>query len=157
MEGNEMTEEQAKQQEQDEQEIKEPEGFLFDDYFDTGETTRFEVVMGGRIVVLQLKRHTTLKERKKAATNATTMHFDPTGKPIIDAFDEVSFTIDTVLNAIVEWPFTFRGGKPVPITRENVAKLDPTILDSISNFVLGVKQEQIAQLLPFGKGSGGHS
>ena len=153
-----MTEEQAKQAELEQEQAKEePEGFLFDDYFDTGETTKFEVVHGGRILTFELKRHTSIRERKKAATRATVLHFDPAGKPVIDSFDEVSFTIDTVLNALVSWPFTYKNGKSVPIERWSVEKLDPTIMDAISNFVLGVKQEQIAQLLPFGKVSADHS
>lgn len=129
--------------------------FLFNDFFDNDEDpgVEFPVIMGGRTVPFHIKRSMTVRERQKATDQSLKKHFDTTGKLVVDGVDEAVFSIEVVFSGLKSWPFTYPDGRAVPITRETIAKLPASVLDSLVTVLMNLREDQEKALVPFEKPS----
>lgn len=102
------------------------EPFLFDDFFvsDADPGVQHTLHLKGRDVPFTFKRGINLRDKEEATAAAMTRHFDEeSGKLIIDGLDDSKLTAELLVRSIKSWPFTFKDGTPVPITREHVMSL----------------------------------
>lgn len=125
------------------------ENFFFDDYsVDENAGVPVTIPINGRPVPFTLRRALTIKQRSRATEPAIKIKIVD-GKPEVGKLDMDAFSIGVAIEAIIAWPFTYRDGKPVPVTRETVSKLPAEAVDLIAAYVLGKEKEQEAALVPF--------
>lgn len=130
--------------------------FLFDDYFADDSTRGIEVNIPfkGKVLPFRIKRIMTIRERQKANDAGLEFGLDEAGAPKVTKMDQAAYNIEIVLAGLKWWPFEFQPGKPVPITRKHVEKMDGALLELIAGLILGVGEVQVAALDPFVKKSG---
>lgn len=127
----------------------ENETFFFDEFFADESGVEVWLPIRGRKVPLRIKRGLTLAEKLKAQSKAVKRHVDPaTGRVVIDEINEAGGLEEVILAMLVSWPFTYRDGSPVPITRENINKLLGG-MDALAELVQKMEVEGDAALLPF--------
>lgn len=127
-------------------------GFLFDEYF-SGSDIEIHIPYKGKLIPFRIKRALTLKERQQANDAAIQVNFDSKGKPNLQKNDQAAYTNEIILVGLKFWPFEYRPGKPVPINRETVAKLDGNLADEIAARILGAVEVDESALDPFVKES----
>lgn len=123
--------------------------FVFSQYSTTDATV--DVVIRG--IPFKLRRALGIGERQKAQDKAISLTFDNQGQPIIGKPNTTAFTVEICSMAIKEWPFENEDGTPTPLTRANIAALDPALQDEISARVLGYYKAVEEEADPFEKKS----
>lgn len=123
-------------------------GFLFDEYF-SGTDIEVKIPFNGKLLPFRIKKSLTLQERQQANDAAIKVNFDTKGKPTIQKNDQAAYTNEILMVGLRFWPFEYRPGKPVPINRETIAKLDGNLSDEIAARILGVVEVEAEQLVPF--------
>jgi hypothetical protein len=130
------------------------EQYLFNDFSITDASEEITVPFGGREIPFKIKHGLTLLERQKASDLSVKRSIDPnTGKISIVGIDDARFAVETIVMGVAEWPFVDASGKAVPISRENVMKLDPMLIDELAMRILNVRAQQVVALDPFEKPS----
>lgn len=130
--------------------------FLFEDYFDSEDNPGVELVIPfrGKPVPFTIKRSLPLGDRQKANDAAIKIDIDKNGKPrLLGQPDQAAYTREIVLAGLLKWPFK-KSGQPLPITRENVAKLDGVLQEELANRILGVSEVNPVVLDPSERESG---
>lgn len=136
------------------------EELLYDDFFSDPEDEGVEAVIEhrGKQLVFRLKRSMTLAEKQRAADAAIEVSLDKEGNPTITKMDQAAYTQEIVLSGVKEWPFTYSHhpkiaanlrGKPVPITRHHVSRMDGGLAEKIAAVLLGQREAQQKALAPF--------
>lgn len=138
---------------------KEEEGvsgpFLFSEYFSDDKDPGVPVVIewSGRSIPLRIKHTLTLGERQRANKAAFEFKIGDDGKPILVKQDQAAYTTEIVLAGLLSWPFEYAPGRPVPITREIVDKLDGDLASAIASRILSRTKVSATALDPFEKKS----
>jgi hypothetical protein len=99
--------------------------FFFDDFFVEADDPGVEVTvqMRGRNIPLRIARGLTLRDMAESESAAITSHIDAQGRQVIDSLDSTKAAVELLFRAIKSWPFTFRDGRPVPVTREHIEQM----------------------------------
>lgn len=102
----------------------ENESFLFDDFFvaqdETDPGEQINVALNGRQVPLHVKRGLSHSDKQAAKKVAVKTRVKPNGQIEITEIDEGEFAVELIFRCLKSWPFKYRDGKPVKITRENI-------------------------------------
>lgn len=134
------------------------ETFLFDDFFvandqtDPGDRVEVEItdVHGNpRIVPLYIKRGLSLDDREAAKRQAVKTRLKPNGEYEIVSMDETVFAIELLVRCIRVWPFRYRDGSQVPVTRENIRQFLADGADKLAAMIVGRMQKRQEQKGPF--------
>lgn len=125
--------------------------FLFDDFFVPNDDPGVEdvVTINGRDVPMHFKRALTLRDREEAKAKAVTTSVGKDGSLAVTGVDEGVFTVEVLFRAIKSWPFTFKDGSPVPVTRENIQAMMATSADALQAKVLSLTAPKREALDPF--------
>jgi hypothetical protein len=127
--------------------------FFYDDFFvsqderDPGKEVTVKI--RGRDVPIRIKRGLSLEDREAAKNQAITKRITPDGKPEIVKLDEGIFAIELLVRNIIYWPFKFRSGRLVPITRETIKAMLADGVDALTKAVMTAMQEQAETTAPF--------
>lgn len=136
--------------------------FLFEDFFvsDSDPGDRFDLEVNGRTVPVYIRRNISLAdvEGAKAKSMKTKINLE-TGQLEIESFDQNAFTLELIASVIKSWPFTYGDGSPVPITPQNVARMNIQAATALQDLVSKVVAQKGSadSLGPFGSRSGDHS
>ena len=135
--------------------LEENQSFLFDEYFSDEKDRGIEVQIAwkGRNLPFRIKRSLTLKEKQRANDAAIKIELDKNGKPRLTSQDQSAFTTEVLLVGLKFWPFEYHAGKPVPINRETVSKMDSGLAEEIAARILGAIEVDEKALDPFEKKS----
>jgi hypothetical protein len=116
--------------------------FLFDDFFvdDADAGVVHNVVIRGRVVPITTKRDVTLADKEAAEQAAVKRHLDPTGRVVVDGIDGGALAVEVLVRCIKSWPFTFKDGKPVPITRDNIRRMVADAAEALAQSIVSVTQ-----------------
>lgn len=116
--------------------------FLFDDFFvdDADEGVVHEVTIRGRKVPITCKRDVTLADKEAAEQAAVRRHLDPTGRVVVDGIDSGVLAVELLVRCVKKWPFTFKDGKSVPITRENIRRMIADGAEALAQSIVEVVQ-----------------
>jgi hypothetical protein len=129
--------------------------FLWEDYSadpsDRGVSIQIE--HHGKDLPFRIRRSLTIDERQRANEAAIEIQIDKNGLPIITKQDQAAYTKEIVLIGLKHWPFEYSPGKPVPLTRANILKLDGSLLDKLAAAILGATEVKAEQYDPFGSPS----
>ncbi len=125
--------------------------FLWDKYSadEKDRGIEIEIEYHGELLPFRIKRALTIDERQRANDAAIKIELDKSGKPRITRQDQAAFTKEIVLVGLKFWPFEYTPGKPVPINRETVSKLDGGLLDQIASHILGIAEVDKEAFDPF--------
>lgn len=129
------------------------EKFLFSKYSVNDDTV--EVMVKG--VPMKIRQALTSTERQKVQDKLISISVDERGKPQFGSPNTAAYTTEVCLVAIKSWPFVDANDNPVPINRETVEVLEPTIKEEVAARVLGYYEEVNKQVNPFEKKSDDHS
>jgi hypothetical protein len=125
------------------------ESFFFDEFFGSDEGVEILLPIRGRSVPLRIKRGLTLREKAAAEGKAIKRSVNlKTGQITVEGIDEAAAAEEIAFQMLLSWPFTHRDGSPVPLTRENAAKLLGG-LDTLVGLVKKIEEEGDAALAPF--------
>lgn len=113
--------------------------FLFDDFFvdEADEGVVHEVLIRGRKVPITCKRDITLEDKEAAEQAAVKRHLDPTGRVVVDGIDGGVLAVEILVRCVKKWPFTFKDGRPVPITRENIRRMVASAAEALATSIVG--------------------
>lgn len=138
---------------------------LYDDYFSDPEDPGVETTIEhrGKLLKFRLKKSLTLDEKQLASDAGVKFELDKDGNPKITRMDQAAYTREIVFSGLKEWPFTYSNhpniaanlrGKPVPITRHHVSRMDGVLAEKIAAVILGQREAQQKALDPFDQKSG---
>lgn len=139
---------------------EEAEAMLYDDYFTDEDDPGVEAIIEhkGKLLRFRLKKSLTLDEKQLASDAAVNIELDKEGNPHITRMDQAAYTKAIVFAGVLEWPFTYSHhpkiaanlrGKPVPLTRYHVSRMDGALADKIAQVILGQREAQQRALDPF--------
>lgn len=125
--------------------------FLYDDFFSEPGDRGVEVMIPwrGKNLPFRLRKSLTIGEKQAAMEKAVSISVTKEGIPKIERMDQGAYSREIALKAITFWPFEFSRGKPVPINKETIAKIDGSLLEKIVTIVTGQDQQQEQALGPF--------
>ncbi len=129
------------------------EQFLFDDFFvsqdesDPGE--RVEVEINGRQVPVYLKRGLSFADREAAKSQAVQTRIKPNGQVEIVRLDEGVFAVELLFRCLKSWPFTYRSGKRVEISRENIRAMLAEGADVLAKLMVDRIKTRSEKMAPF--------
>jgi hypothetical protein len=128
--------------------------FLFDDFFGSEDDPGIvvEIKIRGRQVPITLRRGLTLADQMACQAAALKKRL-VNGSIVMDGLDEAILVEEMMVRAIKAWPFQFKGGTPVPVTRENIRKMLGGA-DEIADAIKKLSTEGEAALAPFVPASG---
>ena len=133
--------------------MSDTEQFLFDDFFVSQDETdpgeRVEVEIRGRQVPVFLKRGLSFADREAAKSQAVKTRIKPNGQPEVVSIDEGIFAIELLFRTIKSWPFTYRSGKRVEISRENIKAMLADGADVLAKLVIDRISKRSEQMAPF--------
>lgn len=137
------------------EDTKQSRPFLFSDFFTDANApgVKIELEWGGRILPLRIKHSLTLGDKQKANRAAFEFSVDENNKPTLTKQDQGAYTTEVVLAGLLEWPFEYEPGKPVPINRQTVSQIDGDLASAIAARILAGTKVNAAALVPFGKKS----
>ena len=119
--------------------------FLFDDFFvpEDAPGEEIEVEIKGRMVPMRFSTQISVKDAEEAKMRCVRRKLDPkTGQVKIVGVDESRLTGEVLAKCIKRWPFTYRDGRPVPITPENCLRM---CAEAAEKLVSVVKRGEEAQ------------
>src|ERR1700730_5715595 len=105
--------------------------FFYDEFFadESDPAIPVEIHSHGKTLTIHLKRTLSLEDTQKTFNKAAKYKLNKqTGQKELDSFDEQEAIIHTITSSIKSWPFTYRNGKPVPITTTTVRQLDTLVI-----------------------------
>lgn len=126
------------------------ETFLFDDFFSSEDDPGIEATIHvkGRDIPVRVKADLSLQDTQQAEQLAVKKRITPEGKLVVDGVDEALLTAEVLARTIKSWPFTFRDGSPVPVTRENVLKFCAEGGAKLAELLKSLKDQREAALVP---------
>lgn len=144
---------------------EEAEAMLYDDYFTDEDDPGVEAVIEhkGKQLKFRVKKSLTLDEKQLASDAAVAIELDKDGQPHVTKMDQAAYTKAIVFAGVLEWPFKYSQhpkiaanlrGKPVPITKYHVSRMDGVLADKIANVILGQREAQQKAIDPFAQKSG---
>jgi hypothetical protein len=128
--------------------------FFFDDFFvaDDDPGVEYLVMMGGKEVPLRIKKALTLDDIEACKEKAIKKDWNfRSGEMIVRGVDERTFVLEVLLRAIISWPFEYRDGRKVPITREVLQSMMADSYDALARIVTGLISQRREQTDPFEK------
>jgi len=146
----------------------EPEDMLYDDYFTDEDDPGVKAVIEhkGKLLEFRLKKSLTLDEKQLASDAAVGIELDKDGNPHITKMDQAAYTKAIVFAGVLGWPFKYSNhpkiaanlrGKPVPITKYHVSRMDGVLAEKVANIILGQQGAQQKAIDPFAQKSGAAS
>ncbi len=133
------------------------EQFLFDDFFVAQDATdpgdKVSVEIRGRQVPVFLKRGLSFSDREAAKNAAVQTRVKPNGQVEIVRMDEGVFAVELLYRCLVSWPFTYKSGKKVEISRENIQAMLADGAEALAMVVVKRMQSRQEKLEPFTKPS----
>jgi hypothetical protein len=116
------------------------EPFYYDDFFvskdkkDAGEIV--VVTLKGREVPIRFKRGISLGDKNAAKARSIVTRIKPDGKPEIVSIDDSAFALELLSRTIIEWPFKYRDGRPVPISKDTIEEMFEDCADELALLVM---------------------
>jgi hypothetical protein len=106
--------------------------FLVDDFFVSASDPGVElsVEFKGRVVPLRVRRSITLGAKEAAMQGAIQRHVTDEGRVVVDGMDDAKLTAGVLHAYLVAWPFSSADGTPLPVTLENIERLDSNFLEA---------------------------
>jgi hypothetical protein len=127
------------------------ETFLFDDFFVPADDAGVEdtVEINGRDIPMTFKRALTLRDREEAKAKAVKTVINKDGSMSVAGVDEGTFTVEILFRTILAWPFTYKDGSPVPVTRAILQSMIANGADALQAKVLSYMAPKREALVPF--------
>lgn len=127
--------------------------FLFDDFFGSATDPGIvvEIKIRGRQVPITLSRGLTLADQMACQAAALKKRL-VNGQIVMDGLDEGILVEEMLVRSIKAWPFTFKDGTSVPVTRENIRQMLGGA-DDIAEAIKKLSTEGEAALAPFAPAS----
>lgn len=124
--------------------------FFFDEFFadesDAGVVV--PVTIRGKQVPITFKRGLTVEDKSRAQQAAVQKRLTADGRLVYDGVDESKAVELMLLAAIKDWPFTYRDGRKVPVSVENIRNLLGGA-DEMADIIQKLDAEGAEALVPF--------
>lgn len=117
--------------------------FLYDDFFASADDAgrSITISLNGRDVPLRVKARLTVKDKEEAQAKAVSRVIDPkTGKVSIGTVDDAQLAGELLSRFILEWPFKYQNGTPVPITPESCQALSAKAEEQLLVYLNGAEE-----------------